>query len=270
MKARPDQLWLALTLLALVVLPWYGVEDFSTLLKGRPDVMPALWQMGPGSWHMGGRRWLLPLLAAPALGLLAVETGRLRPRLLIAAGVLGVAWIALEGLGITHRGWGWSFLAAFGPAPTQPALGWGALAYAVSSSMLVAAGFARLGRCRGDLFVVSAILLIAGSIVLFIFAPLLSVFASALRNQNGQIDLLLFWAKLSHHSIWELDCVLGTTACGSAWNTVGMATLVGFTSTALGLAFALVAVRTRVRLKSALDMMSILPVITPPSLLGWR
>jgi iron(III) transport system permease protein len=257
---RPERLWPVLTLAALVLLPWYGMEDASVLLAWRAEAMPAVWQM------LAGRIWLVPLLAAPALAFWGAVRGR--PGLLIAAGVIGMAWLAFEGLAIIHRGWGWGFLAVLGEAPTQLALGWGALAYALCCSMLVAVGLARQGRCRGDIFVVASILLIGLSLVLFIFVPLLSVFASAVRDQNGRLDLLLFWQKLSHGSIWGLDCVTGSTACGSAWNTLTLALVVGIAATVLGLAFALVAVRTQVRLKPLLGLLSTLPVITPPFVIG--
>ena len=47
-----------------------------------------------------------------------------------------------------------------------------------------------------------------------------------------------------------------------------MATLVGGLTTALGLAFALVALRTRVPMKPLLGVLSILPIITPPFVIG--
>ena len=56
--------------------------------------------------------------------------------------------------------------------------------------------------------------------------------------------------------------------CGSAWNTLTLALVVGIAATVLGLAFALVAVRTQVRLKPLLGLLSILPVITPPFVIG--
>ncbi len=260
MKILPERLWPALTLAALLVLPWYGIEDLSVLLGMKPEAMPALLQM------LAGRTWLVPLLVAPVLALWGAARGW--PRLLIAAGVIGLAWMALEGLAINHRGWGWGFLAIFGAAPTQFGMGWGALAYGICCAMLVAIGLARLGRCRGDIFVVASILLIGLSLVLFIFVPLMSVFSSAVRNQDGHLDLPLFWQKFSHGSIWGLDCVTGSTACGSAWNTMTLALIVGVAATALGLAFALVSVRTRVRLKPMLSLLSILPVITPPFVIG--
>lgn len=191
---RPERLWPVLTLAALIVLPWYGIEDGSVLLRLQPDAMPAVVQML-------GRAWLVPLLAAPVLALWGGFLGR--PRVLVAAGVVGLLWLTLEGLAINHRGWAWAALAALGPAPTQHALGWGALAYAWCCAMLAAVGLARLGRCRGDIFVTGAILLTGLSLLVFIFAPLMSVFSSAVRDQAGHIDLVLFWNKLTHGSIWD-------------------------------------------------------------------
>ena len=70
---RPERLWPLLTFAALVVLPWYGMEDLSPLLALRQEAMPAVAQM------LAGRVWLVPLLAAPALALWAVA--RRRPHL---------------------------------------------------------------------------------------------------------------------------------------------------------------------------------------------
>jgi iron(III) transport system permease protein len=53
-----------------------------------------------------------------------------------------------------------------------------------------------------------------------------------------------------------------------AWNTVFLAILVGAGSTLLGLAFALISARTAFRFKGVLRVMSVLPIITPPFVIG--
>jgi iron(III) transport system permease protein len=262
MIRRPERLWLALLAAALLVIPWYGLEDVTSAVLGlRPQAMPALAQA-----VILGRWWLLPLLLAPLLVLSGIA--QQQPRLLVAGGLAGIVWLALEGLAILHNGWGWAFLSVLGPAPTQPALGWGALFYALSSTMLLAIGLARLGRCRGDVFVAASIALTGLSILLFIGLPLLAVLASAVRDEAGHAAFLLFLHKLTDSSIWGFGCLRGGIACGSAWNSLATALLVGATSTGLGLAFALVAVRTRVRMRALLGLLSILPIITPPFVIG--
>ena len=183
--------------------------------------------------------------------------------------MLGLAWLILESTCIGPRGWTMPLLEVlFGPGPAQAALGWGAVAYAMSCTMLVAIGLARRGWCRGDVFVVGALLLVVGLIVLFVAIPVVTILTSAARDNEGHFAPGLFVAKISSNSIWGLDCVTGSHACGVAWNTLAQATLVGVLATLLGLAFALVAVRTRLPLKPLLRLLSLLPVITPPFVIG--
>jgi iron(III) transport system permease protein len=53
-----------------------------------------------------------------------------------------------------------------------------------------------------------------------------------------------------------------------AWNTVFLAVIVGAGSTLLGLAFALISARTAFRYKGLMRVMSVLPIITPPFVIG--
>ena len=123
--------WAATLALVVLLLPWYGQEKlWTSLLAG--DALP----LAAAAWP---RPWLLPLLAAPVVALLAAW--RDMPRLLVAASLFGLAWLCLEGFAITHKGWAWTWLGSLlGGTPTQPALGWGALAYAFACTMLAAAG----------------------------------------------------------------------------------------------------------------------------------
>ena len=139
-----------------------------------------------------GTPWLWPLALPLLLGLWA-SFGRTRPRALIAAGAAGLVWLAAEGLLIIHRGWAYAWLTAlFGSGPTQPAMGWGAALYALACLMLLAYGLARLGVCKGDVFVVGAILLVVGLIALFVFYPVLCILSSAVRDNDGGFAPALF------------------------------------------------------------------------------
>ncbi|HSU06159.1 MAG TPA: iron ABC transporter permease [Acetobacteraceae bacterium] len=238
--------WVVVGWAALVVLPWYGTGA------------PALF---------AGRVWLWPLAIALLLATAAVVARR--PRLLIAASTGGLTWIALQGLLIIHRGWAFAWITSIaGAGPTQPALGWGAVAYALSCVMLLACGLAQRGVCKGDVFVTGALLLTVGLIAVFVVYPVLCVLASAVRDNDGGFAPQLFVVKLFSASIWGLGCLGRGASCGVAWNTVAEATLVGVLTTLLGLAFALVALRTQMPAKPLLRALSILPVITPPFVIG--
>jgi len=252
---RAFKLWLATGWLAWLVLPWYHTEG--TLGAG----------LGPAWWHgIAGQPWLLPL----GLPLLAAIPAFARPRLLIAAGAAGLGWLVLEGLAIIHHGWGFVWLAdlAGTPGPTQAAMGWGAALYALACLMLLAIGIARSGQFRGDVFVSGAVLLMAGLILLFVIFPVVSMLASAGQAPDGSIAPLQMLTRLASRSIWGLGCLTDGVSCGVAWNTVVEALLVGVLTTLLGLALALIALRTDFPFKRLLGALSILPVITPPFVIG--
>ena len=147
-------------------------------------------------------------------------------------------------------------------------MGWGAAALRACLPLLLAYGLARRGFCKGDVFVAGSLLLVVGLIALFVFYPVLCILASAVRDNDGGFAPGCSSTKLLSPSIWSLGCLTGAHGCGVAWNTVAVATLVGVLTTLLGLAFALVALRTRMPMKPLLRALSILPIITPPFVIG--
>ena len=122
--------WLASGWAAILLLPWY-------VTNGIPRGVPSFPALVHASW--GGRWWLLPLLL-PLLLATWATTGRARPRGLVLAGAAGIAWIVAEGFAVNHHGWAFAWLASLAgaPGPTQPALGWGALVYALCCLMVLA------------------------------------------------------------------------------------------------------------------------------------
>lgn len=216
----------------MVALPWYGADPARS-------AAPAVWLAA------NGQVLLLPLL------LPILVAGFAKPLLLAASGAGGILWLLLQ-----------ASLAG------QPALGWGPVVYAAAMLMLAAYGLARQGWCKGDVFVVAAIGTVAVAILIFVFYPTVCVLVSAFRDNAGRVDLPLFLSKLTDKSIWGLGCLAGERSCGVAWNSFAQAALVGVLSTLLGLAFALVSTRTRLPFRRLLSLMSILPVITPPFVIG--
>ncbi|WP_411910513.1 ABC transporter permease [Mesorhizobium sp. CA13] len=257
--------WLALAWASFIVLPWYKVEGgfLSFDWLARPaEAAPAI------LLSLNGRLWLLPLIL-PLLLASRLVARRDLPGLAVA-GAAGLAWLAIEGFSIIHSGWGFAWLGhlASTPGPVQPGLGWGAVLYAVSMLMFIAEALAARGWCKGDRFVVGSLLIVIASLILFVAYPLLSILASAIEDNDGNIVPALFAEKLFSANIWSLRCLYGDGSCGVAWNTVAIAVLVGFFCTALGLALALIALRTRLPAKWLLRGLSILPIITPPFVIG--
>ena len=241
------------------MLPWYGVEGGPLAWTSKPlATMPALAQ------GLTGHAWLLPLVLP--LILAAAALWRCSPGWLVTAGLIALAWLVAEALAIGSHGWRYTWLGSAGPS--QPALGWGALFYAVAALLLLAHGLARRGWCRGDPFTVGAVLLVVAAIFVFVAYPVLCILSSAFQDNEGHAAPRLFVAKVTDEAIWGLACLSGGRNCGVAWNSLAEAVLIGVLTTLLGLAFALISARTAIRFKPLLRVMSVLPVITPPFVIG--
>jgi len=96
----------------------------------------------------------------------------------------------------------------------------------------------------------------------------LRILSSAFQNDSGAWSAAALLGRIFTVKIWGLGCLSGGQRCGVAWNTLVLALVCGAGSTALGLAFALVATRTGFRFKKLLRALSILPIITPPFVIG--
>ncbi len=267
---RATVAWVALGFIGYCILPWYLTGERSG--GGLPWLPIAPFNSGLAV-GLSGAPWLLslavPLLFALA-ALLPLSPFRSVASGLVVAGALGLALTVGQGFAIGLHGWSFDFLAArFGsPGPSQGGMGFGAALTATAFLMMICHGLAAWGWCRGDAFVVSSIGAIVALITIFVFFPVSTILLSAVQDNQGNIALGEFAAKLFDRSIWGLDCVYSDLRCGVAWNTLFLAFLVGIGTTGLGLAFALIATRTDFRYKTALRILSVLPIITPPFVIG--
>jgi len=265
-------IWLAFGWIGFVLVPWHIFDSASWL-----DWINAYPASGPRSaLGLGVARtewWLVPIAVPLLLAGVPLVVGRSRDqisRILVAAGVAGLFALLLQGFAIGLNGWNWSFLGSlFGePGPKQAGMGIGATLTASSFLMLMSQGLAGRGWCRGDAFVVGSIASVVALTILFVFYPITTILTGALQDDQGRLAFSEFIAKFSDQSVWGLDCVYSSLRCGVAWNTLFLAILTGVGSTALGLAFALIAVRTRFRFKGVLRILTVLPIITPPFVIG--
>ncbi|KAA2234658.1 ABC transporter permease [Salinarimonas soli] len=253
--------WLVAAWAGYVLAPWYLADPLSALGSG-------------GGLWLGLTRapWLLPvgLALVAATWPLARGLDRTRAaRWLVAAGMGGLAVLWLQGFAVGLSGWGLGLASLLGaPGPAQGGMGLGAAMTATSLLMLFCAGLAGLGWCRGDAFVTSSIGLVVALVGLFVLFPVLTILGSAAGTPGGGASPALFVSRLADPSIWGLGCLAGNGTCGVAWNTLFLAILVGLGTTLLGLAFALIATRTAFRYKKALRLLSLLPIITPPFVIG--
>ncbi len=255
-------------------LPWYGIEDgfwsFVWLdgILGDRDYAPALLQI-----FAYDRVWLAPAaiaLLAPVGILWRDRTDRLYATVLLASGAFGLAYILLQGFAIGIRGWEYEFLqAAFGElGERQFGMGYGALLLCGAFLFLFAQGLAARGAVNGDGFVVGSISLIIALVAAFIFFPITRILVSAFQDNDYNYAPRLFLEKLFSADIWGLGCLTGEVVCGIAWNSLLLGVLTGASTTLLGLVFALLATRTGFRYKKLLRVMTVLPLITPPFVIG--
>jgi iron(III) transport system permease protein len=270
---RRPALWLALGWAGFVLLPWYLPSGIS--LAGLLDGSWPGGALAPGLilGLKGSSPWLLPLIVPLLVGavpLFARLTEVEAAKWLVAAGAIGLVWLCLQGFAIDHRGWSAQWLGSLlgEPGPKQAGMGYGAFLTAVSFLMLLTHGLAARGFCRGDAFTVSSIGLVLALILLFVFFPIVQVLASAVRDNDGNLAPGEFAAKFFDQSVWGLGCFYSSLRCGVAWNTLLLAVLVGFGTTAFGLAFALIATRTKFPYQGVLRIMTVLPIITPPFVIG--
>ncbi|WP_210497027.1 ABC transporter permease [Microvirga antarctica] len=265
--SRATRGWIILGWIGFAILPWYGFESAATpalgdYLFGGSGLMLGL----KGAW------WLLPILV-PLLMTLRPAAARAtgaHSQWLVGAGILGLALIVLQGFTIGLNGWTSEVLRGlFGsPGPRQAGMGYGAALTATALLILLCHGLAARGWCRGDAFVTSSIGIVIALIAVFVFFPVSTILASAFGDDRGAFAPAQFMVKFLDRSVWGLDCLVGDLRCGVAWNTLFLGILVAFGTTALGLAFALIATRTSFRYKKLLRIMSVLPIITPPFVIG--
>ncbi len=272
---RPPALaWLVLGWIGYALLPWHlvggihgGWQDW--LIGYSPEGA----RTGLALGLTGQAWWLLPIalpLIIAARPLLGNSRSYSIATWLIVAGTLGLVLVIAQASSIGLNGWTMAWLADLlgSPGPSQEGAGFGAALVALAFLMLLCQGLAGLGWCRGDAFVVSSIGLIIALTVVFVFFPIATILVSAVQDESGRIAVDEFSEKFFNRSVWGLDCLTSHLSCGVAWNTLFLAVLVGVGTTTLGLAFALIAARSDFRFKATLRILTVLPIITPPFVIG--
>jgi len=266
------RLWVATGLVAYVVLPWYAIQDtawYAVLPQvfGGPETANGLVQA-----LVHGRKWLLLGLAGlviAAVGV-ALPPGRQQGRWLLAGGLLGSLGLAVSGFAIGAKGWAFDALnSRFGELAVQQfGIGAGG-AFALAVLILLAAfGLARVGFFKGDLFVSASVVGTGVLMALFIAYPVVRSMYGAFLNEAGQWSLAALYERVGNERVWGLGCLAGGVRCGVAWNTLVLALLTAAGTTGLGAMMALMAERGSARLQTPLKILAMLPIITPPFVVG--
>jgi iron(III) transport system permease protein len=266
--------WIIAGWLGYLLIPWYGVEDgffrFEWLFDGYPfdpNYAPAAFLLAQGE-----KLWLAPLLLPLLASLVVLRLRKSDPAygiILILVGSIGFSILIVQGFSIGIRGFNFAWLTTiFGDlGDRQFGMGYGALLLASSFLFLFTQGIASRGAVNGDVFVVSAIGGIILVVTVFVFFPIAKMLVAAFLTEDGMYSVSVFAAKFFDDRIWGLGCLRGMR-CGVAWNSLFLAIVVGVVTTALGLVFALVVTRSGFRYKRALRALTVLPIITPPFVIG--
>ncbi len=263
--------WLAVAWTGFAVLPWNAIRGggfFSfQWLDGYPRAVasaPALLQL---AGH--GRLWFLPLaiaLLVPLVLLLpgaALASSRERTsRTLIASGGAALLAVAAIALAIDINGWTWNgFAQMFGALPRrQPGLGYGAFAVVAAALMLVCHGLALRGWAKGNTFVAGAIGAAIALVGLFTLHPLARMFLHAFLDRDGNLSPAALLARVGSSKVWGVG--------GVVWNTLQLGLMTASAATLLALCFVIIVTRSRWRGRRLISVLSILPMITPPFVIG--
>ncbi len=268
-------LWLIVGWAGFCLVPWYGIEDgffsFEWLTESYPndpEYAPALFLL-----LQGKKIWLAvfaPFIFIAPLALTRSRSDPLFAKILIVCGALGFGLLLAQGFAIGLKGWQFGWLEQlFGPlGDRQFGMGYGALFIASAYLFIFTQGIAARGAINGDVFVVSSVGFVIAIVTIFVFFPIINMLLSAFIGEDKAYSTSVFVEKITDRRLWSLSCVTGGTKCGAAWNSLLLAVCVGAATTALGLAFALVVTRTNFGFKKSLRAMSVLPIITPPFVIG--
>ena len=261
-------IWLALGLAGFVLLPWHMTDDglFDPSWLSDSDAATGLFSALAGQW------WLAPaglaLLGAVILQL-AIENPVKRARLTLGTAVAGLTFIAVQGLIIVRAGprvFEGLFTGEMAMAG-QPGMGAGAGLCALALLFVATISLSQSGKGQGDAFVVSTIGLIVALVAIFVFFPVVHILVRAFEVDGGY-SLSEFFPRFFSSDIWGLGWLVGERSCGVGINSLFLAIMTGAGTTLLGLSFALIFTRTAFRAKKLLRVLTVLPIITPPFVIG--
>jgi len=272
--SRSALAWSAGGLFAALLLPWYGLQeglDSGVWLSGLWASEDYAGGLAEAAAH--GKWWLTPPLIALAVTAILSVVPMARERrggLLAVVSGLGLLLFFAQAFGIGLRGWNAAWLETlFGALEgRQVGIGAGGALVLIALLSLLSIGLALRGAFGGDAFVAGAMTTVAASILLFTAWPILRILTQAFQDGDGVFMPSLLVERLAASKIWSLRCLAGGGRCGVAWNTLFLALCCGTGTTALGLAFALIVTRTGFRFKKTLRILTALPIITPPFVIG--
>jgi len=140
---------------------------------------------------------------------------------------------------------------------TGKGLGYSCIFLFAALGSVMTLGLARLEYLGGDTFVIGALVSIIGLISAFILYPSIAIFIPMFQDDMGNFVAWQFIEILSQRQIVQ---IIG--------NSIMLGTSVGVTATFFGLIFAIYSTRIAVKSAFIARIFSILPIVTPPFVVG--
>jgi iron(III) transport system permease protein len=271
---RPSAIIWLIALVGAAILPWHMPQNAATLGSlfalgnGDADEASALWQAVAHK-----RWWFWPILAAvvaAGFSVFGARTAQAKGRWLLWGAGLGLLWLMGQGLAIGIRGWSFGFLEkSFGDlGDRQFGMGLGAVVTFGALLLLATDALALKGYFKGDRFVSASVGVIVASIIVFTAWPVLNILSYIFSPRGNLSGFEAFADRAFDRKIWGMACVTSRVSCGVFWNTLVLAISTATAATSLGLAFALIVTRTGFPLKKGMRLLTVLPIITPPFVIG--
>ncbi|EJL78239.1 ABC-type Fe3+ transport system, permease component [Polaromonas sp. CF318] len=126
----------------------------------------------------------------------------------------------------------------------------------------------RAGAFKSDAAISGVVCILSLLLAIFVIYPIGRMLLAAFVDERGNWLIQTAAARFFSADIWGAGCITGSVRCGVAINSIALATLAGVGSTLFGFALALLAERGGRRLRGSLRVLSILPVVTPPFVIG--
>ncbi|MFP9229630.1 ABC transporter permease [Pectobacterium cacticida] len=234
-KRDPIFLWLALIVATFLLLPAWSL-DYGLLDASRDELLAAY------SWsnlNISLIWFLLPLglLARPLFTPGREQRGRHR---FDAVYALFCALFVVISATLVGRG-----------------MGYGTIALFIALSAIITLALSRLDWLGGDRFVIGSLISIIALIGVFILYPSIAIFIPMFTNDSGEFAPLAFMQILSQTHILRV-----------IWNSFLLSVAVGIGCTFFGMVLAIYT--SRIARRSAIigRIFSILPIVTPPFVVG--
>ncbi len=225
--------WIVIGVVAYLALPWIALEYglFDATIDEYIDAL------GWKSYKISLFAPVLLLLFLPILG--GGVRRKMQGQLLVCLSVLSTLLICTDHIRIGSS------------------MGLGTAIILLVLAALFSYGIARLGFLQGDTFISGAVTFIIFVIGIFVFYPVVQIFYKVMVNKEGLFAPLQFFSIVSGFGVGRVIL-----------NTLVLAISVGAVTTLLGLIFAIYSVRSTSPLRHLMRVFYILPIITPPFVVG--